>query len=218
MVSGTALDVVLARRLQLGDPEGDVRRAMAAFPEPAVAERILRAYFVEGGIEEGKAFKAIPVFTAEPHRRSLELATMGGFVEVWLAKQGHEGLVGINFLEKIQMPTPPTLYGAMLAGVDFVLVGAGIPREIPKLISAFTTNEPVTTPLHAVGGDDVALTFTPSDVVPTPARTTGPSGLPRDHRLDRARDQPRTQDAGRGRVRDRGPDRGRAQRAAARCG
>ena len=32
VVSGTALDVVLARRLQNGDKSGDIRRALAAFP------------------------------------------------------------------------------------------------------------------------------------------------------------------------------------------
>lgn len=166
VVSGTALDVVLARRLQLGDPGGDVRRAMAAFPEPAVAERILDHYFAPGGIEDERAFKAVPMFAVQPHQRNLDLATMSGFVEVWLAKEGHDGMVGINFLEKIQMPTPPTLYGAMLAGVDMVLVGAGIPREIPKLIDALTTHQPVTLPLHAAGSEKVAMTFDPRDVVP----------------------------------------------------
>jgi NAD(P)H-dependent flavin oxidoreductase YrpB (nitropropane dioxygenase family) len=168
VVSGTALDVVLARRLQLGDLGGDVRRAMAAFPEPAVAERILSAYFVDGGVEDGRAFKSVPQLTAEPHRRSLDLATMGGFVEVWLAKEGHEGVVGINFLEKVQMPTPPTLYGAMLAGVDVVLVGAGIPRDIPRLLDGLAANEPVSLPLHVAGGDGVALVFDPRSMVPTP--------------------------------------------------
>jgi NAD(P)H-dependent flavin oxidoreductase YrpB (nitropropane dioxygenase family) len=168
VVSGTALDTVLARRLQLGDPDGDVRRAMAAFPEPAVAERIVAAYFVEGGIDDGRSFKAVPVFTAEPHRRSLDLATMSGFVEVWLAKEGNDGIVGINFLEKIQMPTPPTLYGAMLAGVDVVLVGAGIPREIPRLLDGLAAHEPIALPLHVAGGDGVALRFDPRSMVPAP--------------------------------------------------
>ncbi len=168
VVSGTALDVVLARRLQLGDPDGDVRRAMAAFPNPAVAERILAHYFVEGGIDDGRSFKAVPVFTAEPRRRSLDLATMGGFVEVWLAKEGHDGIVGINFLEKIKMPTPPTMYGAMLAGVDVVLVGAGIPREFPRLLDALAAHESVALPLHVAGDDGVALGFDPRSVVPTP--------------------------------------------------
>ena len=168
VVSGTALDMVLARRLQLGDPAGDVRRAMAAFPAPDVAERILASYFVKGGIDDGRSFKAVPVFTAEPHRRSLDLATVGGFVEVWLAKEGHDGIVGINFLEKIQMPTPPTLYGAMLAGVDVVLVGAGIPREIPRLLDGLAVHEPVALPLHIADGDGdgVALRFDPRSVVP----------------------------------------------------
>jgi len=68
------------------------------------------------------------MWTAAPTRRGQELAVVAGFVEVFLAKEGHRGLVGINFLEKIQLPTPATLYGALLAGVDYVLVGAGIPR------------------------------------------------------------------------------------------
>ena len=47
------------------------------------------------------------------------------------------GLVGENevmdktTLPKVQMPNLPTLYGAMLAGVACVIMGAGIPREIP---------------------------------------------------------------------------------------
>jgi NAD(P)H-dependent flavin oxidoreductase YrpB (nitropropane dioxygenase family) len=32
VVSGVALDAVLARRLQRGDPDGQVRRALACFP------------------------------------------------------------------------------------------------------------------------------------------------------------------------------------------
>ena len=167
VVSGTAIDMVLARRLQLGDPDGDVRRAMAAFPEPAVAERLLSEYFVDGGIDDERAFKAIPMFTAEPHRKSLELSTMAGFVEVWLAKEGHDGLVGINFLEKIQMPTPSTLYGAVLAGVDVVLVGAGIPRDIPRLLDSLAQHEPVSMPLHVYGGEGV-LAFDPRSVLPEP--------------------------------------------------
>ena len=49
VVSGTALDTVLARRLQLGDLDGHMRRAMAAFPVPEIAQRVLDRYFIEGG-------------------------------------------------------------------------------------------------------------------------------------------------------------------------
>jgi NAD(P)H-dependent flavin oxidoreductase YrpB (nitropropane dioxygenase family) len=55
---------------------------------------------------------------------------LAAFVEVFLAKEGHDAPVGINLLTKIQLLTLPTLYGAMLAGVGYVLMGAGIPREI----------------------------------------------------------------------------------------
>jgi NAD(P)H-dependent flavin oxidoreductase YrpB (nitropropane dioxygenase family) len=40
VVSGTAIETILARRLQLGDPGGVVRRALAHFPVPAVADVI----------------------------------------------------------------------------------------------------------------------------------------------------------------------------------
>src|ERR1051326_4659921 len=48
----------------------------------------------------------------------------------------HDGIVGMNLLTKVQLPNLPTLYGAMLAGVDYILMGAGIPREIPGALDA----------------------------------------------------------------------------------
>ncbi|MBL8980642.1 MAG: nitronate monooxygenase, partial [Gemmatimonadetes bacterium] len=38
VVSGTVLDTLLVRRLALGDPCGSMRRAMARFPLPGVAD------------------------------------------------------------------------------------------------------------------------------------------------------------------------------------
>jgi len=38
-------------------------------------------------------------------------------MEVWLAREGHGGMVGLNLLMTIRMPTRATLHGAMLAGV-----------------------------------------------------------------------------------------------------
>ena len=97
VVSGTALDVVLARRLQSGDPTGELRRAIGAFPDVVVAERVLRSHFVPGGHGEGAPFAHLSMFTASPTLRRQELAVVGGFVEVFLAKEGHRGPVGINF-------------------------------------------------------------------------------------------------------------------------
>ncbi len=170
VVSGTALDVVLARRLQQGDPGGDLRRALAAFPDRVVASEVLERFFVADGKPAGEAFANVPMFAAQPARRLQVLATVAGFVEVFLAKEGHDGPVGINFLEKVQLPTPAVLYGALLAGVDYVLVGAGIPRDFPDLLDGLTCHAPVRLPLHVTGAlptDHFALTFDPGRVLRT---------------------------------------------------
>lgn len=149
VVSGTALDTTLARRLQDGDPDGDLRRALAAFPDPAMAERILARYFRAGGRPAGTPYRPVPTLGLRPHAASIELIVVANFVEVWLARHGHDGVVGINYLEKIQMATAPAALGAMLAGVDVVLMGAGVPRQIPALLTAFAAGAP--------GGIDVEV-------------------------------------------------------------
>ena len=134
VVSGTAMDAVLSRRLQDGDPGGHMRRALAHFPSAEMAARVLDKYYIEGGKAPDQPYKPIPKLTLETARAGQELAVVGNFCEVWLAKEGHDGLIGINCLEKVQMATPTALLGAMLADVDYVLMGAGIPREIPQLL------------------------------------------------------------------------------------
>lgn len=134
VVSGTAIDAVLVRRLQRGDADGHVRRALGAFPVPEVAERIVDKYYVDGGIPRGRPFKRGPMPSSSPSTLGTDLLVAANFVEVFLAREGHTAAVGINFLEKIQVPTLPSIFGAILAGVDFVLMGAGIPRSIPRVI------------------------------------------------------------------------------------
>lgn len=141
VVSGTALDVVLARRLQDGDPGGHLRRALDHFPVREIAERIRARYFRPEGRLPRQPYAPTPQLTLRQTRAAQELAVVGNFVEVWLAKEGHEGPVGINFLEKVQMATPAAAYGAMLAGVDYVLMGAGIPRELPRLLDRLARHE-----------------------------------------------------------------------------
>jgi NAD(P)H-dependent flavin oxidoreductase YrpB (nitropropane dioxygenase family) len=153
VVSGVALDLVLARRLQDGDPGGHARRALAAFPNQAMADRALARFFHEDGRPEGTPYSPISHLTIHPHRATVELVVLGGFVEVWLAKEGHDGVVGINCLEKIQLSTPGTLLGAMIAGVDVVLMGAGVPREIPRLLDALAAGEVVELPIDVDGAD-----------------------------------------------------------------
>jgi nitronate monooxygenase len=134
VVSGTALACILVRRLQVGDPDGHMRRALAQFPLPQVATKILADYFIPGGKAPDAPFKLTPLPSLQPGGDFVALTVAANFVEVFLAKEGHGGRVGINFLEKIQFPTLASLYGAMLAGVDYVLMGAGIPRAIPGIL------------------------------------------------------------------------------------
>ena len=77
VVSGTALDGVLARRLQDGDPGGHMRRALAAFPSPAMAQRVLDRYFLEGGRPEGQPYRPLPTLTIAPRRVAIELSLVG---------------------------------------------------------------------------------------------------------------------------------------------
>ena len=143
VISGTATGVVMARYLQAGDPGGHYRRAMEHFPVPSVAERILRSHYIAGGKAATAPFKLTSVPTLKMGAPLNELTVAGNFAEIWLAKEGHSGVVGVNFLEKIQLPTLPSLFGVMLAGADYVLMGAGIPRSIPGALDNLSQGKPV---------------------------------------------------------------------------
>ncbi len=142
VVSGTGLAVVFARRLQEGDPGGHMRRALAHFPIPGIADRLLQRYFIPGGKAPNQPYKLTPMPQMQSAAPFLELTVAANFAEVFLAKEGIPGCIGINYLEKIQLTTLPSLFGAMLAGVDCVLMGAGIPRFIPGVLDAFAQGQP----------------------------------------------------------------------------
>jgi nitronate monooxygenase len=134
VVSGVALGAILARRLEAGDPGGHMRRALAAFPYEDAAQRILDKYYIEGGKAPDDRFAVKPMAKMHTSRKVQELIVAGSFVEVFLAKEGHANPVGMNLLEKIQVTTLQAIYGAMLANVDYILMGAGIPRAIPGIL------------------------------------------------------------------------------------
>jgi NAD(P)H-dependent flavin oxidoreductase YrpB (nitropropane dioxygenase family) len=170
VVSGTALDAVMVRRLQDGDLSGDMRRALAAFPDQELAKAILNDYFIEGGRAPDQPYKRLPMPNLKPSRRAEEVKMVGNFVEVFLAKEGHEGPIGINFLEKIQVATLSSLYGAMLAKVDCVLMGAGIPMEIPGVIDKFAKHMRAALRIDVAGakpGEDHWMEFDPREMLKT---------------------------------------------------
>jgi len=166
VVSGVALGALLARRLESGDPGGHMRRALAAFPMKDAAQRIIDKYFIEGGKNSGDRFAVKPMAKMRTSRKVEELIVAGNFAEVFLAKEGHSNPVGVNFLEKIQVTTLPSLYGVMLAGVDYVLMGAGIPRYIPGILDRLAEGFDVELKVDVKGltdRGDPFIRFSPKD-------------------------------------------------------
>jgi nitronate monooxygenase len=165
VVSGTALAAILVRRLQTGDADGQMRQALAKFPMPGIAEKILADYFIPDSKPVGMPFKLTPLPGLHPSLDYVALTVAANFVEVILAKEGHDGPVGINFLEKIQFPTLSSIFGAMLAGVDYVLIGAGIPRSIPGVLDRLARGETVELKIDIEGrlpGEEFHSIFDPA--------------------------------------------------------
>lgn len=159
VVSGTAINSVLVRRLQDGDLDGSCRRALKAFPSQAISQKILDTYFIEGGKEAQQPYKRPPMFSLESPKALLQLAVAASFVEVWLAREGHSGVVGMNLLEKILLPNLACLYGGLLAGVDYIIMGAGIPREIPGALDLLSQNQKASLKVSVAGATEDAMTF-----------------------------------------------------------
>ncbi|HEY5477218.1 MAG TPA: hypothetical protein VIK11_10955 [Tepidiformaceae bacterium] len=169
VVSGTGLPIMLVNRLQAGDQ--DAVRALEAF-HPVIGREIMDEYLVEGPQDANRRCKLPPKpeFMVTGNKRNkarmMRLAVASAFVEVWLAKEGHSGPIGINVLEKIQLMHLPVLLGAMMAGVDHVLVGAGIPHQIPAVLANFAKNEPASYRMDVSGSTEKhQLTLDPREFV-----------------------------------------------------
>ena len=171
VVSGTALDSLFVRRLADGDEGGHMQRGLEAFPFPEMARRIWQDYFVPGGKPSGAPYPTVPMHQRKDTRKLIELCMVSNFVEVFLAKEGHKNPVGINFLEKVQLPHLPSIYGAMLAGVGYVLMGAGIPLHIPGVLDAYAAHAAAEYKLNVTGavpGQDTMMRLDPADFIDGP--------------------------------------------------
>jgi nitronate monooxygenase len=171
VVSGTALDSLFVRRLNEGDPGGNVRRGLDAFPFPEMAQRIWDEYYIPGGKAATVPYALPPMHQRRDLRKVVELCIVSNFVEVYLAREGHKNPVGINFLEKVQMPHLASIFGAMLAGVGYVLMGAGIPLHIPGVLDALAGLRPAEYRLAVTGAAqdaDTSMHFDPADYVEGP--------------------------------------------------
>ena len=171
VVSGTALDQLFVRRLAEGDEGGFMKRGVDAFPFQEMAKRIWQEYFVPGGKAEEAPYPNVPMHQRTSPRKLVELCMVSNFVEVFLAKDGHKNPVGINFLEKVQMPHLASIYGAMLAGVGYVLMGAGIPLHIPGVLDAFAAHHMAEYKLQVTGaavGQDTQMRLNAADFIQGP--------------------------------------------------
>jgi nitronate monooxygenase len=176
VVSGTGISRVFASRLMDGDLSGNVRRALANFSLPEVVQNMIHRYYTPGGKSPETPYKTPAAYTIKPPQFLDQVTALANFVEVYLAKEGHSGIVGINLLEKVQMPTLASLYGAMLAGVDVVLMGAGIPTQIAGILDKLSNHEPVSYRLDVHGADkddDHRIHFDPESVFPGIAKLVG---------------------------------------------
>jgi nitronate monooxygenase len=171
VVSGTALDALFVRRLNDGDKDGAMRRGLDAFPFRTMARRVWDEYFVPGGKSAEAAYRLTTVHQRNESRKLSELCVVANFVEVFLAREGHSNPVGINYLEKVQIPHLASIYGAMLAGVGCVLMGAGIPLQIPGLLDAYAAGRVGEYKLSVTGAPtdaDTRMRFDPADFAEGP--------------------------------------------------
>jgi nitronate monooxygenase len=185
-VSGTALEAVHTRLLQLGDPGGHLRRALNAFDirfGVQIGRKIIDRFFIAGGKAPDARFRGAPMLVARAvdgrtsflpqpgtptaltlDLEAIELVIASAFSEVWLAKEGHTGRIFINFLNKVELPLIFAIYGAMLAGVDGIIVGAGNPDGLPALCSQMAVHQTVRHDLPVLyreSGEQFQLEFNP---------------------------------------------------------
>lgn len=173
VISGTGIANIMIARLTDGDIGGHIQRALAAFPFQDSVTRILEKYYVPNQSKEKPTYKRPTMWTMRPPKSLNELTVIANFVEVFLAKEEHKNPVGINLLEKIQMPTMASLYGAMLAGVNNVIMGAGIPIQIPGILDDLSKHKKVSYRLEIKGGEGRMFDFNPQTLFPNVIEKVG---------------------------------------------
>ncbi len=183
VVSGTSIDSVVVRELQDGDPY-DRRRVLETYPDDDIVEHLLDRFYKPEGRAEHEPYDLLPIHQFTPRVKSQRILAAATYTEVRMAKQGHDGLVGLNLLAKLKRYSLPCLYGAMLADVDFAFIGAGIPLEEAKQIPKLAAGEPASLRLDVdtsqVDEPDGPYTydFDPADLLDDPPTLDAPAFFP----------------------------------------
>jgi nitronate monooxygenase len=166
--SGIGLEQLMTRELRLGDPTGNIRSALKEFPNQELTSRIIQRYLVEGKSTPFPTFEMVgddSNLIKFKNRHLEELLVVSNFVEVNLSKRGHDNPVAINYLHKVQWPLLPSIFGAMLAGVDLLLIGAGLPKEIPAVLDDFSEGRGTIAPISVIGDKQFSISFDPLGIV-----------------------------------------------------
>ena len=61
------------------------------------------------------------------------------------------------------MANLPSIYGALIAGVDFILMGAGIPREIPAIVKKLWNGEKASISIDFIDKNKKVINLDPKD-------------------------------------------------------
>jgi NAD(P)H-dependent flavin oxidoreductase YrpB (nitropropane dioxygenase family) len=173
VVSGVGLRHIIAEDVRTGDEE--TIRIARTFPFARYVEELLS--FAPGG---SRHRKPVPMDTPDPARGALpkRLSAIAAYVEVMRARQGHRGKVGVNVMWKCALTVLPTLYGAMLAGADALLCGAGVPMELPDVVRSVRAGEDMVYQPLSGTGTHVRLAIAQDDPAPLLAKFPVPKMIP----------------------------------------
>src|SRR3990172_2210703 len=168
VLSGTGLAITMVLRLRKGD--SDTRHALEAFPVPEIAQGVIERYWLNTDRSSRSRIPPKPeiLVNGSDERKAdfAKLLIVANFAEVWLSRQGHSGPVGVNYLEKVQLPRLPEIFGAMLGGVDYVLMGAGIPNQVPGVLDDLAGWKEASYKIDVAGSEKYVLSFDPKTIIP----------------------------------------------------
>ena len=151
VVSGTALDQILVRRLQDGDPGGNMRRGLDHFPFREMAERIQREYYIPGGKRESAPYKTLPLHEKTARGSGKSCVSQPTSLRCLLRMMATTIRWASTTWKKLtSAPFLPCTSHACRKG-RYVLIGAGIPVKIPDVLDNFVHHQPATYPLHVSG-------------------------------------------------------------------
>lgn len=71
-----------------------MRHGLEYVPLPEVAERIWKRWFISGGKSSKAPYRMLPMHSEKGRRDLWELCIAANFVEVFLAREEHGGVVG----------------------------------------------------------------------------------------------------------------------------